>query len=100
MIYLNANNEIITPFFSKKIHIRERRGSQYFSLDGSITFKGVTVRVNKVTNKKITTPNRKWLEKNLHQSLWELSDFYKQIEMEKNELLKMSHIPTVTEFGW
>ena len=100
MTYFNSNNEIITPFFSKNIHIRERKGSQYFSLDGSITFKGVTLRVNKVTNKKITTPNRKWLEKNLHQSLWELSDFYKQIEMEKNELLKISYIPTVTEFGW
>lgn len=100
MTYLNANNEIITPFFSKKIHIRERKGSEYFSLDGTITFRGITLRVNKVTNKKITTPNRKWLEKNLYQSLWELSDFYKEIEKEKSELQKMSHIPTVKVFGW
>lgn len=100
MTYLNANNEIITPFFGKKIHIRERKGSKYFSLDGVITFKGITVRVNKVTNKKITTPNKKWLEKNLHQSLWILSDFYKEIELEKLELEKMKHIPTVKEFGW
>ncbi len=100
MTYLNANNEIITPFFSKKIHIRERKGGQYFSLDGTITFRGITLRVNKVTNKKITNPNRKWLEKNLYQTLWELSDFYKEIEKEKLELAKMKHIPTVKEFGW
>lgn len=98
MTYLNHNNEIISPIFGK-IYIIEREGAKHFSLKGKITFKGVTTSINRVTNKEITKPNRKWLEKNLQQTLWELSDFYKEIEKQKIELQKMAHIPTVREFG-
>lgn len=98
MTYLNHNNEIISPIFGK-IYIIEREGAKHFSLKGKITFKGVTANINRVTNKEITKPNRKWLEKNLQQTLWELSDFYKEIEKQKIELQKMEHIPTIREFG-
>lgn len=86
------------PIFSKTIHIRQRENSDYYYLDGFITYRGDRKRIHRVTNKLVNKSNKLWLERNLHQSLWELSDFYKEIE--KNKITqKIDTTPTVGEFG-
>lgn len=82
------------PKFSKRIHIRERNG--IFYLDGHITYRGVKKRVHKSTGKEVTSANRKWLEKNLENELWELSDFYNNMEKEIHE---KTYIPTLNEYA-
>jgi len=98
--YFDTSTLEENPIFSKTIHIKEREKSSFFYLDGFITYKGVKVRVHRVTDKKINKSNKLWLERNLHQTLWELSDFYKEIQQQKFEIEKQKVIPTIEEFGW
>lgn len=97
--YFDTSELEDTPKFSKTIHIKQRDKSKYFYLDGFITYKGVRKRIHRVTDKEINKPNRIWLERNLHQTLWELSDFYKEIQQKKFEEVEDT-TPTVEEFGW
>ena len=97
--YFDTTNLDDTPIFSNKIHIKKRNKSKYFYLDGFITYKGERKRIHRVTNKEINKPNRIWLERNLHQTLWELSDFYKEIQQQIFDEMSDT-TPTVEDFGW
>lgn len=96
--YFDTSDLTHKPIFSKVIHIKQRENSNLYYLDGFITYKGERKRIHRVTDKVVNKSNKLWLEKNLHKTLWELSDFYKDLEKEKL-IEKIDTTPTVSEFG-
>jgi len=83
--------------FGKTISIRDRNGFWY--IDGRIYFKGKSERVVKSTNKNSTKSEKNYIDKNKETILWELSNFKRDLNIERKGMEEGSKIPMFGDFS-